>query len=1158
MGTIFNSDLSDFTGWSDTNPGNTSSDSNYYISSGKAYRDTSTASPAIKYRTGSDDNIMYVTYYTPAIIPSQPHELWLIYRYQDSSNFNYLKITHNRNVGATGGLFDPHGTATVRHHTCVSGTHSSGDYIIHFDFDQNDSIEFEFWFGGPRILLAYIRTTSFTTRITIFERNFDIGSTTATGVGFHLSHKTGASGYALDTYKVDSLIYEEGIGGARLGGTSAIARIRTINYIAAGGVRCGSSATVRVRSRRIATGGVRVGGVSNAKVLVYAKGGVRAGGSSFVFLGHLSKGGVKAAGIANLTFVDYINSTGGAVARGSALVSKKKFYRHVATGTVIVGGSSNYGVTSRKYTPTGGIEIDGTGFSNIKLIIDLSFLWNTSGRIETDITFLWNTGRLLNYWYRIIAKDKCHDPCCQRYIMNIHARSLSEICDKLATRRYKMTIESAQRFLLPADTSEIKKLKLQGVNVDDCNTFIDIPLCQIPRCEEFCVDFDLIVDFDFDIIRTSFSGSDYYASGGIFITGSAATRHERFIPNFPHIASDGIIIGGGADSRGSGYYHAASGGISISGDVFLVSSVWRFVGGEFPSTTRVRIAEETESLQAETGDQEWSITDRVIVDDGLFASTDISHGHKSEFLIIRGFNFNIPLDSNILHFYVTVQRKSNQLGVRDLDAYIIAGNDIISENQANIGIDWPYMIESQTVYDFTDIFDVNDINHHSIGFALRAESINLISPTIASVDFITVEVVYESSQNQRIRIAGSANIVSSSFSWVASGGIKIDGKSKTRLGAKYKPSGRFVRISGKYELGLRYEASGGPIVAGSAVCRPSFQHIETFGGASSGGNADVKPYFEFGMGGSKLGGTSRFFAKIQKIASGGIIVSGSNSDSPDSDFIVVGLGGITMGGVALRSTNHWNHRPDGNVAFVLGGSDYTSSDLGKLMQDLEFNMTVDQILVQFDLYKDLQDAKVLTNRLDRCGCGDIPLALNLEHAIARDNNLAQFLRRNSLKISDRLRMQYNLPNDSWQTNLHYKGLSADSNSEETWNIMFDVQCTQNLGSIFIGRQIWKLSMEVVRKNLTTGDNFNTRVIVGVIPDRICSANELKFKTTIDTQTELTEIKPTASIYQSLLYDDVGLFKTNSWRVNPNLIFTVSQAGLDLLQKRIDLTTQILV
>jgi len=1155
MTLLINANFKNFSGWSDTNPGNEINQSNYYtnltsytsVTSWFAYRGDSTAIPAIKYRTdGAADSTIEVRYVVPETTQTQDYELWIIYRFQDPSNFRYLKIVHQ--VGGAG-------VAGVTQYICIGGVHSdTGSLYASFTYLTNHSVLFNLISKGDKQDLVFSNQS--TGQISTVN-NIAIGSTFQNhkGVGFFLSDPVDIIGAALDYFRVYDYVIV-GTGGTILGGTSTVAKFRRSTDISAGGVVCGSSAIVAIRSRRVATGGVRVGGASNVKVLIFAKGGVRAGGSSSISIGFSVKGGLKVAGTANLTFVDYVNSIGGAVARGSAIVSKKKFYRHVATGTAIVGGSSKYGIKNRKYTTTGGIEISGTGFSNLKFLIDLSFLWNTSGRIETDITFLWNTGRLLNYWYRIIAKDKCHDPCCQRYIMNIHARSLSEICDKLATRRYKMTIESAQRFLLPADNSEIKNLKSQGVNVDDdCNTFIDVPLCQIPRCEEFCVDFDMIVDFDFDIIRTSYSGSDYYASGNIFITGSAESRYESFIPNFPHIASGGIIIGGGAGNRGSGYYHESSGGIFMGGDVYPVSSAWRFIGGESPSTTRVRVAEETESLREETGDQEWSLTDRVIVDDGLFSSTDISYGSKSEFLIIKGFDFNIPLDSDILHFYVTVQRKSNQLGVRDLGAYIISRNDIISENQAKIGIDWPYMIESQTVYDFTDIFDVDDLNDHSIGFALRAESINLISPTIASIDFITVEIVYESSQNQRIRIAGSANIVSSAFNWIASGGIEIDGKSKNRLGAKYKPNGRFVRISGQYELGLPYEASGGPIVAGSAVCRPSFQYIETFGGVLSGGNADVKPYFEFGIGGAKLIGTSRVSARSQQIASGGIIISSSNSDS---DFIVVGIGGITMGGVALRRTNHWNYRPDGNVTFVLGGSDYNSSDIGKLMQDLEFNMTVDQILVQFDLDKDLQDAKALTNRLDRCGCGDIPLTLNLEHAIARDNNLAQFLRRNSLKISDRLRMQYNLPNDSWQTNLHYKGLSSDSNSEETWNIMFDVKCTYNLGSIFIGRQIWNLSMEVVRKNLTTGENFNTRVTVGVLPDEICSANELKFKFVFDTQTEFTEITPTASIYQSILYDDVGLFKTNSWRLNPDLIFTVSQAGLDSYQKRIDLTTQVLV
>jgi hypothetical protein len=355
-----------------------------------------------------------------------------------------------------------------------------------------------------------------------------------------------------------------------------------------------------------------------------------------------------------------------------------------------------------------------------------------------------------------------------------------------------------------------------------------------------------------------------------------------------------------------------------------------------------------------------------------------------------------------------------------------------------------------------------------------------------------------------------------------------------------------------------YEASGEILMGGSADARPSFQEITASGGMTVGGDAIVKPYLEFGSGGATVSGNAGVTSVCVDRGTGGCVVSGSVISPSNGIYSVVSDGGISMSGVAGRRTESWTFHASGNIAFIFGEADYHSSDLGDFIETMEFDIDVDGMLVQFDSDKDLHDAEGVVEMLSRCGCGDIPLTLNLEQRIARDNNFAKFLVRNSLTIPSRLTMQYNMPNDSWQSNLHYTGWSADANARETWDVVFDIQCTQNLGGIFIGRQIWKLGMEVTRRNTTSGISFSTRVVIGVLPDQICAANELKFKATLDTQTGITEITPTATIYQSVLYDDIGMFKNNAWITSPNLIFTVSQSGLDVIQNRIDLTSDVLV
>lgn len=943
-------------------------------------------------------------------------------------------------------------------------------------------------------------------------------------------------------------------GGVLVNSTALLTGIAT--PVISGGVVVGGLSQVKRVSNLSGSGGVRIAGLSTGGVFIYGQGGARVAGTSTVAIGFVARGGLVAAGSGTQTFIDYVDGTGGVVVHGVGNVNKKSFFRTTAAGGADVSGESDCGITGRRYNPTGGITIDGTGSPVMKFNLDLTLTWNVNAKVVVDITLLWNTGRLINYWYRILARDKCsHDPCCQRYVLNVHARSLTELCDKLAKRGFSFSIDSVQRFTTPADTAEIRNLRDQGIDLT-CNEFEDVPICDIPHCEEFCVTHDLVDQFGFDSFAQVNAFHEYEASDGIYMAGSAIATYERFLPEFHYEAEGGISIAGEAPTSSSGYNYESSGGIVMGGTVGLRASHWSFIGGQWPSTSRVRYAEESESLAEEPTDQIWSLTERVLDDNSLFSSTDISFGKTSQFLIVRGFQFDIPTNSTILHINVNVNRKANQLGVRDVDAYILVGDEIISVNKAKTDIDWPYIVESETTYDFTDSFELDDVNNYDIGFALRTTATSSVAATIASVQYVNVEVLYEDSDHQIVRMGGTVSLQSTGYSSVASGGIVVDGTMDVRVGYKYTSIGGIL-MGGTYGQGLAYEATGGIIMGGESNSRPSFQEIDGGGGAVLSGVADVKPYFEKGTGGVLFAGSASVKVVYKVVSSGGVVISGDSS-LPFEEFAYTASGGITMGGESDRRSSHWSFVSDGNVSFVLGGADYYSSDFGLLVEESEFNMTVDSMVVSYGTAPDTDTAATLVQRLARCGCGDIPLMLNLEHGLARNNNFTKFLARNSLSISNRLKMHYNVPNDSWQSNLHFRGLSPDANTEETWDILFEVQCTQNMGAIFIGREIWKFGVEVFRKNTESGANSETRVLLGVIPDRICGANELKFKATFDTQLGVAEITPNATIYQTVLYDDIGLFKNPFWITSPDLVFTVSQVGLDTIQRRIDLTSQVLV
>jgi hypothetical protein len=101
-------------------------------------------------------------------------------------------------------------------------------------------------------------------------------------------------------------------------------------------------------------------------------------------------------------------------------------------------------------------------------------------------------------------------------------------------------------------------------------------------------------------------------------------------------------------------------------------------------------------------------------------------------------------------------------------------------------------------------------------------------------------------------------------------------------------------------------------------------------------------------------------------------------------------------------------------------------------------------------------------------------------------------------------------------------------------------------------------MEATRKNLSTNEDFDTRLLIGVLPEEVCRNNELKFKVTFDTQSGGVDIVPVSTIYQTVFFDNIGLFRSTSWLNDPDMIISVSQGGLDRVRTTVDLREQVLV
>ena len=190
------------------------------------------------------------------------------------------------------------------------------------------------------------------------------------------------------------------------------------------------------------------------------------------------------------------------------------------------------------------------------------------------------------------------------------------------------------------------------------------------------------------------------------------------------------------------------------------------------------------------------------------------------------------------------------------------------------------------------------------------------------------------------------------------------------------------------------------------------------------------------------------------------------------------------------------------------------------------------------------EAKRLANTLTKCNCFDMPLIIPFSHNLAGANKLSEFVKRNNQSIPKFINLQHNKTNDSWQCNMRYSGISALTNGMETWNLLFELQCSEFLGGTQIGQGVWKFGMKVNQRNLATGQDFDTRLLVAFLPDPICSkGKEFRAKLTFDTTLGVATTTPIATIYEVVVHDNIGLFKSDSWINNPKLIIDMSQSAL---------------
>lgn len=198
-----------------------------------------------------------------------------------------------------------------------------------------------------------------------------------------------------------------------------------------------------------------------------------------------------------------------------------------------------------------------------------------------------------------------------------------------------------------------------------------------------------------------------------------------------------------------------------------------------------------------------------------------------------------------------------------------------------------------------------------------------------------------------------------------------------------------------------------------------------------------------------------------------------------------------------------------------------------------------------------------TNTIETaCGnCLAFPLNLYIEDNLENPSIFSNFLRRNAFELPDTLRISYSRRSGFWSESLHFTGLSTDSRAEELWRVQYEWGCTSAYGGETGLFPLLQFSILITKRNLTTNQSSDTRVLVYLSSDPICDIirnfqQDLIFTINVRTSNLISINNIVAE--SILITDNIGIFSSTYWATNPNLEIRISAVDTTTTVNTIDI------
>lgn len=214
--------------------------------------------------------------------------------------------------------------------------------------------------------------------------------------------------------------------------------------------------------------------------------------------------------------------------------------------------------------------------------VDYSVDIKASSLVEKDLIVSWDTIGSEYDWYRVesictpvncelmgVDSDRCPS---MTVVSTVVAQNLEELCTSLAFPKLNAPMSAKVLSVQRYSRSYLK----QNNSPDQCNVLEDVEFCQIPECQDFCV--EISSSFTAPEIWLDHSMVDQEPNRGFWNKGAFPIAKKKFpiVPDHPSVQKEEPEFVSALD--GESFLFEGSGSIGLSGFSYTISPFWSFNG----------------------------------------------------------------------------------------------------------------------------------------------------------------------------------------------------------------------------------------------------------------------------------------------------------------------------------------------------------------------------------------------------------------------------------------------------------------------------------------------------------------------------------------------------------------------------------------------------